>query len=97
MSNNPQDALMAKLGVNMTVTRNGPPGPPGTQRVSLSSEAPAAADSGASNPAASGSAGGSAEGEGNKSAPSSGHKGEKDKNPQTSPLVCNTYVDCISD
>ena len=62
MSNNPQDTLLAKLGVNMTVTGNGPPGPPGTQLLALTSEVPATTDPGASNPGASGSAGGSAEG-----------------------------------
>ena len=77
----------------MTVTRNGPPGPPGTQPLPLITEVPAAADPGASNPAASGSAGGSAGGVDNDSAPPPGHKGEKEENLKSSPLVCNTYVD----
>ena len=91
ISNNPQDTLLAKLGVGMMVTRNGPPGPPSTQPLPLTTEVPVY-DPGTSNPAASRKAGGSEEGEVNNSAPPPGHKGEKDKNPQSSPLVCNTYA-----
>ena len=92
MSNNTQDTLLAKLGCGMTVTRNGPPGPPATQPLPLTSEEPTTYP-GTSNLAASGGADGSAGGVGNNSAPPPGHKGEKEKNTESSLLVRNTYVD----
>ena len=80
MSNQSQEDILARLGLNMTVTKGVPPGPVDSP---LTTEGPAA-DPGTASPATSGGASGS-QGGGPK------EKGEREKNP-VSRTTQNTYV-----
>ena len=80
MSQSSQEDILARLGLNMTVTKGVPPRP---VDIPLTTEGPAA-DPGTAPPAASGGASGSQGG-------GPEQKGEKEKNP-VSQTAQNTYV-----